>query len=188
MVPVDVVTPSSSSRHRINVADISPLPRAAILGPRKRKTQRATVLTASPYKSQLEEGRRLKDEEVNRKRQRTNKLAVDGKKATNRPKCAKQVDNSNGLSTDKDTGTMPMKNSRRRPKRKMQLPSWPTSLMPAMEALNNISASTETNSTLNPRLKTGSDVRNAWSGRTSVVSVVLRLMMELLFVTIVFDV
>ena len=38
MVPVDIVTPSSSrhSRHRINVADISPLPKAAILGPKKR--------------------------------------------------------------------------------------------------------------------------------------------------------
>ena len=67
----------------------------------------------------------------------------------------------------------------------MQLLSWPTRLMHAMEALNNISASTVPNSTLNPRLKTGSDVRNAWSGPTSVV---LRLMMELLFVTIVFDV
>jgi hypothetical protein len=117
MVPVDIVTPSSS-RRRINVADISPLPRAAILGPRKRKTQRATVLTTSPYKSQLEEARRLKDEEVNEKRQRKNKLAVAGKKAKNGPKCAKQVDNSKGLYTDEETGTMPKINSSRRSKRK----------------------------------------------------------------------
>jgi hypothetical protein len=176
MVSVDIVTPSSSSRHRIIVADISPLPRPAIWGPRKRKTQRATVLTASPYKSQLEERRRLKDEEVNKKRQRTDKLAVVWKKTTNRPKCAKQVDNSNGLSTDKDTVTMPKKNSRAGPNEKN-----------ATAKLANKSDACEgsSQSTLNPRLKSGSVVRSAWSGHTSVV---FRLMIELLFVTVVFDV
>lgn len=46
---------------RITVADLSPIPKAVQTGSRKRKAQKAEVLTASPYKAQLEAMQQVKE-------------------------------------------------------------------------------------------------------------------------------
>ena len=52
---------SSSPLRRITVADLSPIPKAVQTGSRKRKAQKAEVLTASPYKAQLEAMQQVKE-------------------------------------------------------------------------------------------------------------------------------
>ena len=45
---------------RVSVTKISPLPKVMHVGPRKRKAQKAEVLTASPFTRQLEEVKQKK--------------------------------------------------------------------------------------------------------------------------------
>lgn len=76
------ISVSNSSRNRISVLDMSPLPKAGPSGPRKRKAQTAELITSTPFKRKLEIEKKTKDDKEARIRERAAKKKLDLRKLT----------------------------------------------------------------------------------------------------------
>jgi len=92
----------------VTVTDISPLPKVNHFGPRKRKAQKAEVLTSSPYKRQLEEGKQKKVEleQARSRRLKKKELKEKSKKESEeekRRKPTKKLTTSNSRNTKVST-------------------------------------------------------------------------------------
>ena len=83
---------------RVSVTEISPLPKLMHVGPRKRKAQKAEVLTASPFKRQLEEvkQKKLEIEQARSRRleKKNQKEKSERKSVTEKRKPAKKPANN----------------------------------------------------------------------------------------------
>jgi len=92
-----------SVQHRVSISDISPLPRVNHVGARKRRAQKAKVLTSSPFKRQLEEVKQKKLELEQTRSKRREKKAL--KEQTSKKPAKAQQQNLKKSTRKKKTKT-----------------------------------------------------------------------------------